>query len=90
MLDYDGLVLQVSIQYVADETGFHATGSHVPQVCESKIAKTLSTHQCCFFCFNCLSSLDPVSSFADNVLVVLYWLDCWFMLYVRFAIFTQF
>ena len=22
---------QVSVQYVADETGFHATGSHVPQ-----------------------------------------------------------
>ena len=23
--------LQVSVQYHADETGFHATGSHVPQ-----------------------------------------------------------
>ena len=23
--------MQVSVQYHADETGFHATGSHVPQ-----------------------------------------------------------
>ena len=38
MTDYHDFVLQVSIQYVADETGFHATGSHVPQV-ETKVTK---------------------------------------------------